>query len=88
MSLLGALLGLPMADIVKNLPVPEAVRDAVLDRSGELGALLTLTEKVEQTDIPAIEALLATLPSLDPSKVNDAYVGAIEWANNIGDSGQ
>lgn len=87
MSLLGALLGLPMADVVKNLPVPEAVRDAVLDRSGELGALLTLTEKVEQTDIPAIEALLATLPSLDPSKVNDAYVGAIEWANNIGDSG-
>ncbi|MEI7967942.1 MAG: HDOD domain-containing protein [Betaproteobacteria bacterium] len=83
MSLMGALLGMPLPEVMKALPVPDAVRLAVLERSGELGGLLTLTEHVEHTDIPAIEKQLAKIARLDASQVNDAYVGAIEWANSI-----
>lgn len=86
MSLLGALLGAPIEEIVASLPVPDDVLNAVLDRTGPLGALLALTEEVEQTDIAAIERHLEKLPALDPVKVNAAYVGAIEWANGIIDA--
>ncbi|MFO1319705.1 MAG: EAL domain-containing protein [Burkholderiales bacterium] len=83
LSLVEVLLATPLAEILDGLPVPESVRGALLDRAGDLGALLTLTELVEQTDIPAIEAQLLKLPGLDPPKVNEAYVTAIEWANGI-----
>lgn len=83
MSLMGALLGMPLPEVMKALPVHDAVRLAVLERSGELGDLLTLTEHVEHTDIPAIEKQLTKIARLDASQVNDAYVGAIEWANSI-----
>lgn len=87
MSLMGALLGMPMAEILKSLPVPDDVRTALADRSGPLGALLRLTELVEQTDIPAIEEQLRHFPDLDPARINEAFVGAMEWANSIGEAG-
>lgn len=83
LSLVEVLLATPLAEILDDLPVPATVRAALLDRAGPLGALLTLTERVEQTDIPAIEAQLQKLPGLDAPKVNEAYVTAIEWANGI-----
>jgi len=86
MSLMTALLGLPMEQILESLPVRPAVAEALTHRSGELGELLRLTEMVEQTDISAIDAQLERLPGLDATKINSAYVGAIEWANGIGDA--
>ncbi len=86
MSLMTALLGLPMEQILESLPVRPAVAEALTHRSGELGELLRLTEMVEQTDIGAIDAQLERLPGLDATKINNAYVGAIEWANGIGDA--
>jgi EAL and modified HD-GYP domain-containing signal transduction protein len=81
-----ALLGLPMEQILESLPVRPAVAEALTHRSGELGELLRLAEMVEQTDISAIDAQLERLPGLDATKINSAYVGAIEWANGIGDA--
>lgn len=86
MSLMTALLGLPMEQILESLPVRPAVAEALTHRTGELGELLRLTEMVEQTDIGAIDAQLERLPGLDAAKINDAYVGAIEWANGIGEA--
>jgi EAL and modified HD-GYP domain-containing signal transduction protein len=86
MSLMTALLGLPMEDILQSVPVRPEVEAALLHRSGELGELLRLTELVEQTDISAIDAQLERLPALDATKINSAYVGAIEWANGIGET--
>ncbi len=87
LSLLDALLGMPLADILKNLPVSDAIRRGVLDREGELGHLLVLAERVERTDVAAIEEQLAMLPHLDGANVNEAYAKAIEWANSIADKG-
>jgi c-di-GMP phosphodiesterase len=81
-----ALLGIPLAEVLKTLPVPEDVRQALVDRSGPLGDMLRLTELVEQTDADAIAAMLEQRPFLDASRVNAAYVEAIEWANRIGET--
>lgn len=84
LSLVSALLGIPLADILKTLPVPEEVRIALLDRSGPLGEILQLAEKLEHTDVDAVEAHLASLPFLGAHAANEAYIQAIEWANRIG----
>lgn len=83
LSLLDALLGMPLAEILQNLPVSEAILFGVLDRTGEIGHLLTLAERIENTDTAGIEAQFALLPHLDAATVNEAFARAIEWANSI-----
>lgn len=86
MSLVSALLGLPLPEILKTLPLPDDVRIALLDRTGLLGELLLLVEALEQTDADQVAARVHALGFLDAEGVNDAYVAAIEWANKIGET--
>jgi c-di-GMP-related signal transduction protein len=86
LSLVSALLGVPLPEVLKTLPLPDEVRIALLDRSGELGDMLRLVELVEQTDVDGIAGMLDQLPFLDTATVNNAYVEAIEWANRIGET--
>jgi len=86
LSLVSALLGVPLPEVLKTLPLPDEVRTALLDRTGELGDMLRLVELVEQTDVDGIARMLDQLPFLDTASVNNAYVEAIEWANRIGET--
>lgn len=86
LSFTGALVSEPQDAFLARMPVSAAVRDAVLARSGRLGALLGLAERIEQADIAGIEHRLADLPELDAVRVNEAWMGAIEWANAIADA--
>jgi EAL and modified HD-GYP domain-containing signal transduction protein len=86
MSLVSALLGLPLPEILKTLPLPDDVRIALLDRTGLLGELLMLVEALEQTDADQVAARVHALGFLDADGVNDAHVSAIEWANKIGET--
>jgi hypothetical protein len=47
-SLLGVLFGMPLADVLKPLKITDAMRSALLERTGELGALLDIVEGAEQ----------------------------------------
>jgi len=58
-SLLGALFGLALPDVLRPLVVADAVRVALLERGGELGALLALLEHAERGDFAALSAGLA-----------------------------
>jgi len=86
LSLVTALLGRPIEEILASLAVPESVRSAVLKREGRLGELLSLVEQVELADVTGIERQLAKIRGLDPMLINEAYVGAIEWANSIAET--
>jgi EAL and modified HD-GYP domain-containing signal transduction protein len=86
LSLVSALLAVPLAEVLKSLPLPDEVRIALLDRSGELGDMLRLVELVEQTDVDGIAGMLDQLSFLGAATVNSAYVEAIDWANRIGDT--
>jgi len=88
MSLMPALLGQPIDDILGQLPVPPAMVQALTAdseaRPGLLGRLLMLAEAGESGDVARIEALLEALPGLSTAGLNDALAQALAWAGEIG----
>jgi c-di-GMP phosphodiesterase len=48
LSALDALLGAPIAEIVRGLPLADSVSEAVLDRTGALGAVLTAASRIAE----------------------------------------
>ncbi len=76
-SLLDRLLHMPMADIVAELHLPRHVADALLERSGALGAWLRLTE----TDVSraALDAA-----GIDPAGWWNSQLSAYHWAIQVG----
>lgn len=86
LSLVNALLGMPMQDIVGNMPVDPEIKQALLGRTGRLGALLVLVEALEESDLAEIEQALARLPMLDHGKLLTMQVEAMRWANSIGEA--
>ena len=83
MSLIPALIGLPIQEIIAPLGLATPVHQALCDRSGELGALLRLTESCEDGDLAGLREVLAALPNLGPKAVNRAQTEALQWANDI-----
>jgi hypothetical protein len=55
-SLLGILFGMSLAEVLKPLKISDAIRSAVLEKNGELGALLDTVEEAEN-GVPRPERL-------------------------------
>lgn len=83
MSLMPALLGVPMENVLQGLPLDNSVVEALTSRSGELGALLSLAESLEQHDNEATRQLAQRL-GLSAGVVNTHLTQALAWASNIG----
>ena len=85
MSLMPALVGLPIAEIVAPLGIAQDVRDALCEGAGALGALLALAASCEG-DVPGAEMLaqIALFPELDFAVLNQCQTEALAWANSIG----
>lgn len=86
MSLVNALLGMRMDEILHSMPVERAVKQALIAREGVLGDMLQLVEALEEAQIDKIEGALAHLPDLDHGRVMELQVQAMGWANSIGES--
>src|SRR6185369_1090331 len=84
MSLMPALISLPIAEIVAPLGLSRPVIDALCARSGPLGALLHLAECGETGDLETLTAGLRELPELSLKALNHAQTQALQWANAIG----
>ncbi|MDD5298673.1 MAG: EAL domain-containing protein [Rhodocyclaceae bacterium] len=82
MSLMPALLALPMDEILKDLPIAADVGEALLRRGGRLGKLLALAEALEDTDGRPLDEVLPS--GLDATGVNQCLSEALAWANSIG----
>jgi c-di-GMP-related signal transduction protein len=85
LSLVNALLGMPMGEILHRMPADSEVRAALIERSGELGAILLLVEALEEADVSGIEAALGRVPALEHGQVIDLQVEAIRWADSFGE---
>lgn len=83
MSLMPALVGQTIADIVAPLGLAEDVRAALCEGSGPLGALLRITESSEDGNLTQLAAALAELPGLGPKAINRAQTQALQWSNEI-----
>ncbi|KAB2926727.1 MAG: EAL domain-containing protein [Dechloromonas sp.] len=84
MSLMPALMGLPIDEIVAPLGLSDTLREALCDGGGRLGTLLQLAESSEGGELDKLTAQLARLPGLGPKALNRAQTGALQWANAIG----
>lgn len=71
----------PQAELLAQLPLLEEVKCALLQRSGELGHFLTLTEAFEQADWPLTDKLTAAMPQ--SAQLADIYLSAVSWAEQL-----
>ena len=77
-SLLGVLFGMPLADVLAPLALSDAVQDALLERKGELGALLHVIETAERADLDTLAAQLDSLQT-GVADFNAVMVDANRW---------
>lgn len=80
-SLLDRLLGVPMEEALKHIPLPEAAMQALTSREGQLGAYLALAEACELRN--GMAGTIAESLSIEPSDVNKAHMEALAWAQNF-----
>lgn len=81
-SRLDRLLRIPLDEALKDMPLPDNVRNALLQNSGPYVPLLAVAEACEAFDPPRIEAA-ARAAGLDPDTVNRALLNATAWTSEI-----
>lgn len=81
-SLLDTMLGLPLAEALESISLPQSVTDALLRRTGVLSPFLQLTLACENAD-DRLFAEAATALQLTGDQVNMAHLQALVWAENI-----
>lgn len=82
LSLLDALLNVPMETALANFHLPQPVSQALLGHEGIYAPYLDLAVACEEFDQEQIE-LLAGACGLDAAKVNAAHVDALVWAEEV-----
>jgi EAL and modified HD-GYP domain-containing signal transduction protein len=82
LSLLDALLGAPLGDLLSRLHVDDGIRTALLERAGQAGALLDLAEHLERGDFAAVESLLEEL-AVDSPRLLQAQLDAHLWIDAL-----
>lgn len=79
LSKIDVLFGLPLPDLIGKLPLAPGVRDALLDRAGPLGHLLSVCEARERADLPALEALCRDMGDIDLAQTALLETQAAAW---------
>ncbi len=83
LSLMPTLIGNSMNEILAQLPLARPVLDALGNRLGVLGDLLSLIESLENEDSEKAAAVLTRLPEIDTTYANSCLTRALAWANNL-----
>lgn len=86
LSLLDALLGIEMTEIIEKLNIPSEISQALLLRSGRLGQALKLIEANEKGEIVSVKSILVELNFLSLSELTSLELEALGWANRIGET--
>ena len=77
-SVLEALYETPMELILEKLPLPDDIREALLNSTGQMGIVLKSVKAYEQGEWMELKAL-----HLNPSTIRELYLQAIDWANTF-----
>lgn len=80
-SLLDKLLGIPMAEVLDNIQLSEAVSQALLTREGIYGPFLALAEACELNNGQV--GPLADAVFIDADQVNEAHLTALAWVQSL-----
>ncbi len=79
LSTMDAYFDQPLEEILGNMSLRPDVKAALLDREGELGAVLDLVERVQLGELKAIEWDRLAEFDLSPQVVNELYMEVIQW---------
>jgi len=82
LSLIDVLFEVSMDELVEKLNLVEDVRLALVERSGHLGTLLLLAEKLEEADFGAVKGCLEE-SGLTVEELMAAQVETINWTNRL-----
>ncbi|BBO74756.1 hypothetical protein DSCW_21730 [Desulfosarcina widdelii] len=82
LSLIEAMLGVPLANILEELPLSEDLKGGYLDRGSTYSKYLELLSAVENVRASKIEALSREL-NIDSGMVADASVRSMAWATSL-----
>jgi EAL and modified HD-GYP domain-containing signal transduction protein len=84
LSLMDALLGMPLADILAEINVPAPVQAALLRRDGKLGLLLKLAEQLEVDNQAEVRNSLQQIhATFGPAELMPMQIAAYRWANEV-----
>lgn len=86
LSLLDALLAIPMSELVSTLSIQKDMAEALISRRGYLGRQLTLIENYEKGEIETTAAILADLGFLSINEFIQMELEATAWANRMTDA--
>jgi EAL and modified HD-GYP domain-containing signal transduction protein len=84
MSLMDVLFGIPMADIVEQIPVSDEIYNALLRRAGFFGELLKLAECIEAPDsqddsvLPSLRGL-----AISGDDMVELEMAAFQWSDSV-----
>lgn len=84
LSLADALLKVSMDEVLTPLNLDNDVREALLSRTGELGELLTLVEKIEKDDFENIASSFEQF-QLSMERLAPVQMDACNWATQLGE---
>lgn len=80
LSLIDVLFSVELEEVLNDLNVSPAVKDALLKKEGQLGEIYGLIPSIEHFDSPVLEEFIYNY-SLDPTDVAQMMVNAIESVN-------
>ena len=81
-SLMDVVLRIPMEEVLKQVSLPELVKEALLNRQGKYAPYLQLAIACEQTDEQNLSDLAATI-GLHEQQVNNLHIEALSWAQQV-----
>ncbi|MBU0753000.1 MAG: EAL domain-containing protein [Gammaproteobacteria bacterium] len=83
MSLMPAVFGMAMADILEQLAVVPEVKRALLEHAGEVGVLLGLAESSESSTMEGVAELMDQLPQLTATILSTCLAEALVWVQQL-----
>lgn len=81
-SLADVMMGVPIADALRSIPMDEASRQAILDPSTEFGGVLAAVIAYQRADWPEYVEV-ATRAGIDPGEGAGAYIEALSWTDRL-----
>ena len=86
LSLLHIALEVSKEQLVQDMPIAEDIQESLLTKSGIYTGLLRFYENYEYANWDDVSAFTDE-HRLDPQLVNDAYIEAVKWFNDLVSTG-
>ncbi len=88
MSLMPAVFGMAMTDILEQLAMVPEVKRALLEHAGEVGVLLGLAEASESSTMAGVAELMDQLPGLSATTLSTCLAEALTWVQQLDESAE